>query len=305
MWRCPSCGKQIDDEFDACWRCGTSQDGTPNADFHAEPDDPAPPPESKTPEDADTARLRRERIVELCSAGDMAEAEGFCELLGEAGIQARVVGDFLGNTATGLPLGETTSPRIWVFASDAARAQEILELHFRELENEPEETPEDSAGEEEPAEPEEGELPSAARFRPLGLFFYFFALACVAIGSIWALWNGTTLFTYSATTGKAILGGMELMYYTPASNVARFPLEIAHTNLPQISYASRYVYVVDGHVYFTGEFHAEDVPSYAPIYYNPRQPAECVVGPITSPWMILLFALGVGAFLTFVGYQFR
>ncbi len=27
MWTCPSCGERIEDQFDACWECGTSGEG--------------------------------------------------------------------------------------------------------------------------------------------------------------------------------------------------------------------------------------------------------------------------------------
>lgn len=33
MWTCIKCGERIEDRFDACWKCGTSQDGAPNMDF--------------------------------------------------------------------------------------------------------------------------------------------------------------------------------------------------------------------------------------------------------------------------------
>jgi hypothetical protein len=29
MWKCKKCGKQIEDNFDACWKCGTGKDGSP------------------------------------------------------------------------------------------------------------------------------------------------------------------------------------------------------------------------------------------------------------------------------------
>ena len=36
MWTCHNCGEQIEDNFDACWNCGTSIDGTLNPDFCTE-----------------------------------------------------------------------------------------------------------------------------------------------------------------------------------------------------------------------------------------------------------------------------
>ncbi len=29
MWVCPKCGEQIEDQFAACWNCGTTIDGSP------------------------------------------------------------------------------------------------------------------------------------------------------------------------------------------------------------------------------------------------------------------------------------
>jgi len=29
MWNCPSCDERIDDQFDACWRCGTMREDVP------------------------------------------------------------------------------------------------------------------------------------------------------------------------------------------------------------------------------------------------------------------------------------
>jgi len=52
MWPCPNCGEQIDDAFDACWKCGTAQDGTLAVDFQAEPSDSAAPSSRPEPEPA-------------------------------------------------------------------------------------------------------------------------------------------------------------------------------------------------------------------------------------------------------------
>jgi predicted nucleic-acid-binding Zn-ribbon protein len=46
MWNCEECSEAIEDNFDACWNCGTARDGTPNPHFQREgkgnaQDDPA------------------------------------------------------------------------------------------------------------------------------------------------------------------------------------------------------------------------------------------------------------------------
>ena len=118
MWRCLKCGEQIDNEFDACWNCGTWRDGAAAVGFRAEPKEREQPAG-----DSGAAEVAGEQIVELCSAADMVEANYLCDRLEEAGIDVRVVGDFLANTGVGLPLGEATSPRIWVHQRDLARAE--------------------------------------------------------------------------------------------------------------------------------------------------------------------------------------
>lgn len=38
MWNCSKCAENIEDAFDVCWNCGTSRDGSPDADFKREVD---------------------------------------------------------------------------------------------------------------------------------------------------------------------------------------------------------------------------------------------------------------------------
>ena len=33
MWKCPKCGKKVDDSFEICWACGTTVDGVENPHF--------------------------------------------------------------------------------------------------------------------------------------------------------------------------------------------------------------------------------------------------------------------------------
>ena len=132
MWRCPNCGERIEDVFDACWKCGTAQDGTPAAEVQSPPDDsaarePRPADELADESVASPDGSQNVRIVELCSAANEFEAQALCALLAEAGIQARVVGGLLGDVAGGLPLGEAVAPRIWVREEDAARVRQIID----------------------------------------------------------------------------------------------------------------------------------------------------------------------------------
>ena len=36
MWACPSCNEQVNDDFDVCWNCGATCDGTPAPEFSVE-----------------------------------------------------------------------------------------------------------------------------------------------------------------------------------------------------------------------------------------------------------------------------
>ncbi|MFN0053371.1 MAG: DUF2007 domain-containing protein [Planctomycetales bacterium] len=67
-------------------------------------------------------------IVEVYSAGNVAEAQFLCDLLEEAGIRARSVGGLLANLP---PLGEDTMPRVWVFRADEDRARELIDEYER------------------------------------------------------------------------------------------------------------------------------------------------------------------------------
>ena len=39
MWKCSKCQESVDESFDVCWNCGTSQDGVEDPSFQS-----APPP---------------------------------------------------------------------------------------------------------------------------------------------------------------------------------------------------------------------------------------------------------------------
>ncbi len=52
MWHCSRCGEAIEDNFDACWKCGARRDDAASEEFEEEPDDPsAPDTNSKLPAD--------------------------------------------------------------------------------------------------------------------------------------------------------------------------------------------------------------------------------------------------------------
>jgi len=45
MWKCPSCGENLEDTFDLCWSCGTTREGTVDPNFH-DPEGVEPAPEN-------------------------------------------------------------------------------------------------------------------------------------------------------------------------------------------------------------------------------------------------------------------
>jgi hypothetical protein len=317
MWRCPNCGEQIGDEFDACWKCGTAQDGTRAADVHAEGDAPAKSdagPDSEPPlteEEREADRVLYERLVEVCSAGNIVEADGLCELLEESGIQARVVGEGLGVAAGGLALGENVSPRIWVHESDLARAREVIERWRSPQANEPVEPPgaEGVAETESPVEAEYAELPSDVRLRFLSQGFFIAGSVCILIGAVWAWRNSTMLSTYSGTAvgrfNRAVVG--EVKWLSPPRERDLPPGNVAGESSFRRTFNVEYVYVVNGedNKAFVKVDRVEDAPPVITIRYIPRSPANHIAGSVAPPWMILLFASLVGVFLGFVGYQFR
>lgn len=64
MWRCSNCSESVEDAFDACWNCGAARDGTVDADFEREPDDPAVPDPG-----AEAAAQRDQADADLTTAG--------------------------------------------------------------------------------------------------------------------------------------------------------------------------------------------------------------------------------------------
>ena len=63
-------------------------------------------------------------IVEVYRAADAAQAHFLMNLLGDSGIEARVVGETL--TALGYPPGTPSAVQLWVHQGDQNRAREIL-----------------------------------------------------------------------------------------------------------------------------------------------------------------------------------
>ena len=333
MWNCPNCGETIDDVFDACWKCGTNRDGTRAADFHAEPSDPQTPDPRAEPDPPDESLAaandpKNERIVELCSAANAVEAYAIRSLLEEEGIQTCVVGDFLGNAAGGLPLGETTAPRIWVREKDAARAREVIDKQtaepFQEEISPPEDDeagtpdaapppedapPDDAPGEDAPPEdappddaPAEVAPPdSAVRSQGRGRGWLAVGLACLVLGTLLAWHDWMSWHKYSAAAeGVAV---QYLRRYASGSHPAsQMPIPRVTSNIYSW-YEIQYAFVVNGKTYYSVDPHCQRLVLRVPIHYDPHDPASNLRGSLTSPWPVLAFTLIVGGFLSLIGYN--
>ena len=96
------------------------------------------------------------RIVELCSAANVAEAHALCASLEDAGVRASIVGEFVGNAAGIGHMGAPVAPRVWVRDGDLERAREVLDERVRQRQQQAsEDEPGDGgdAGEEPSEEP--------------------------------------------------------------------------------------------------------------------------------------------------------
>jgi hypothetical protein len=249
------------------------------------------------------------------SARDVVEAYSLCAALKEEGIQARVVGENLGSAAGALPLGEATAPRVWVLQADEARARELIARWTREphpapgdlAEEDEEEAWADEATEEgEPPEEADRPLKSDVRFRWLSQGFFIAGTACILFGAIWAWHRWMTMEVYAATAEGQLadlsIGGFKKPFPTGAPGT---PVPPQRNPVPRTLLDAQYTYVVDGKTYQADVHNREAFPDRVPIYYDPRDPAHHLVGPLMPPWLALLFASGAGVFLLFVGYQFR
>jgi hypothetical protein len=73
-----------------------------------------------------------ENVVEVYWAKDAPQAHLVKTVLRRAGIDAQVVGEMLQQAIGELPMGPTTSPRVWVAKSDEARARAVIAEWERE-----------------------------------------------------------------------------------------------------------------------------------------------------------------------------
>jgi hypothetical protein len=137
MWICPKCNEHVDDEFDVCWQCGTTEDGVEDPDFlHADASQSMRGPRDIVEEkldhlqDADFAGVPPLELVECYWASDYLEAQFLADRLLEEGIPAvadqAMLGMGVSAAAWGVPY---FSPRVRVRAEDLPRARAWLESY--------------------------------------------------------------------------------------------------------------------------------------------------------------------------------
>lgn len=136
MWTCPKCGAKVDPVFDACWKCGTSRDGTEDPNFvsadDAGPIDDIPSPDApeltgdETTSEAIAASPATE-LVPCYQAFSLIEAQFLANELSSQGIDAvcdeQDMQDMLG--------GWSGNPRVYCREGDLDRARAFLEEYER------------------------------------------------------------------------------------------------------------------------------------------------------------------------------
>jgi len=258
------------------------------------------------------------KIVELCSAANVVEAYAVADALEAGGIRASVVGDALQGAAGGLPLGETTAPRLWVSAEDLPRAREVLaEYRNRntpDVQGDQGKSPTDEIDEDYDAwmqetgaveEPPDDDRPR----RDVSLLSVL--LAMIGMGSIMAgvyygLKNDRLLTRYSA---RAVATAVKI-----EQSVRQYPNVI--TTVPDMrehwsgySYAPEWIadhcYTVGGVRYSAGVTGNAKRERSVTIRYDPKDPGDCRMDDILPPSWCVSAGLLSAAFLFFLAYQFR
>lgn len=121
MWTCSGCGATVEDQFDACWSCGTSRDGVPDPNF-VRADDAGPIPDAPEPVVVEGIVGHDDVLVEAYRALDLQEAQFLAGQLAEAGFHA-TADELDMHVALG---GMTSDPRVYVREADLPAAREWL-----------------------------------------------------------------------------------------------------------------------------------------------------------------------------------
>jgi hypothetical protein len=151
MWTCPKCAQRVDDQFEVCWKCGTSMAGEEDPTFFADREDSPPQEGQSAPEPR--AQVP-ENLVTITSCSLPAEALAMRLKLENAGIavfladEYTVVMDWLLSNAIG-------GIKVQVADHEVLQARQILGLDLSEAEDEGQE--EEDGEDEEDQEEEEKE----------------------------------------------------------------------------------------------------------------------------------------------------
>ena len=132
MWDCPKCATKVDTNFEVCWKCGTSKDGSIDPDFKSADDtspirdpryDPIALPDPSIRAQWSTAHGEPgDELVACYQAGSLPEAKFLADQLVELGIPAVCdTADFQDS------LGSWEgNPRVYCRAPDLDRARAWL-----------------------------------------------------------------------------------------------------------------------------------------------------------------------------------
>jgi hypothetical protein len=317
MWRCPHCGEHVDDEFETCWKCGTAADGTPDPDFQAERAlDSGSPAAAGDDSNLSPPSGRPDRIVEIYSAANAIEANSLCDALAEAGIEAQVVGEMLGNAGGWLPAA-ATAPRIWVRHADEADARKIMvewnadrgaQDTTAAVDNEEPATVPTDGGEDTATSPEGPGEEGPKPFTVVGKCLVGLGLALILFGAAYAWRLSLVADRHPAETTAECIAyywGDHWEMPTRVDSDLPLPRGIVGSYGWRHGYQYRYRYEVDGSDYDV-DLQSNVLPSrQLVIHYNPQNPADCLIGTLTPPWLVLVLTALIGSFLLFVAYQFR
>ena len=68
--------------------------------------------------------MHEDEIVQVYSAADASQAHFLCNMLADAGIEARIVGEVA--STLGIPAGDEAAPCLWVHRRDEKTARQLL-----------------------------------------------------------------------------------------------------------------------------------------------------------------------------------
>jgi hypothetical protein len=259
--------------------------------------------------------MSADRIVEVYSGSNVLEAHSLRAILEEEGIPSHVVGEALGNAAGWLPLGETTSPRIWVCKDDESRAVEIIGAWLNEhRSNMPlAEDGDDGESDEPIVEVTEQASTGNEPVTLVGKLMATVGVGCILASIPYAMQCRTALQEYEGTA-KAILveSKPRLSFQLHVdSRDTRPRRDLPFLNWSKLVVTSiavhdcRYRYDVGGKAHYAKITRPFDAPPSVTVCYNPRDPADHVIGTLTPPWLPLVVGGVSGLFLVFVAFQFR